>query len=209
VRAHGLPAYERYDQAVQLVGPAEARAVSPALSVADNQLFDDRRRYFEQVPADDPVGQMLRLDFHTSLVDSLLQFTDKMSMATSLEARVPLLDHELVEAVAAIPSSAKIRRGRLRVLQKKSMESRLPTRVLKKRKRGFGCPVGAWFRSDLRTLLHDTLAEDRLRRQGLLDAARVQSLMADHESQREDRTDLLLALFTFQLWRDEWRVGTH
>ena len=204
--AEGLPAYERYDAAVQLMSRAESRALSPALERAESSLSVARRDYFDQVAATDPLGQMLRLDFHTSLPDSLLQLTDKMSMAASLEARVPLLDHELVEAVAAMPSSAKIRHGRLRAIQKDSMRGKLPDQVLRKKKRGFGCPTGAWFRTDLRALLRDTLSSETLRRQGLFDPRAVQHTIDEHEQFREDRTDLLLALLTFQLWRERWGI---
>jgi asparagine synthase (glutamine-hydrolysing) len=206
MRGHGLPAYERYDQAVELLPEGEAHAFSPALASGESALCEARRQYFNEVPDADPVGQMLRLDFQTSLVDSLLLLTDKMSMATSLEARVPLLDHELVEAVTALPSSSKIRRGKLRFIQKKSMEGKLPDRVLQKKKRGFGCPVGAWFRTDLRPMLRDTLAPSVLRQRGVLDPRKVQAAIDEHEQFQEDRTDLLLALFTFELWCDAWKV---
>jgi asparagine synthase (glutamine-hydrolysing) len=206
VTTHGLPAYERYDAAVQLLSPEDAGALSPDLPGGESALTALRHECFDAVPADDPLSQMLRLDFHTSLVDSLLQLTDKMSMATSLEARVPLLDHELVEAVTTLPSSSKIRRGKLRFIQKKSMEGRLPDQVLRKKKRGFGCPVGAWFRTDLRPLVRDTLSRDALRRRGLFDPERVQTIISEHEEFRQDRTDLLLALLTFQLWADQWRI---
>ncbi|MGQ0734897.1 MAG: asparagine synthase (glutamine-hydrolyzing) [Acidobacteriota bacterium] len=204
---HGLPRYERYDRIVQLLAPAQVQEVSPSLPSGESELCGWRRRCFNEIPSDDPVGQMLRLDFNTSLVDSLLLLTDKMSMAASLEVRVPFLDHELVEAVAAVPSSLKIARGRLRFIQKESMRGRLPRRVLRKSKRGFGCPVGSWFRTDLRGMLRDTLAPSKLRRLGVLDPGRVQAIILEHEEYREDRTDLLLALLTFQLWCDQWRVA--
>jgi asparagine synthase (glutamine-hydrolysing) len=205
---HGLPAYERYDRAVQLLSPEGTTALSPGLPAAESSpLFDARRAVFDLAPATDPLAQMQTLDFNTSLVDSLLLLTDKMSMATSLEARVPLLDHELVEAVAEVCSEAKIRRGSLRFIQKESMRGRLPDRVLQKKKRGFGCPVGAWFRTDLRELLRDTLSPAHLGGDGLLDASRVQEAVTQHEEYGEDRTDLLLALLTFQLWREAWKVA--
>jgi asparagine synthase (glutamine-hydrolysing) len=206
--AHGLPPYERYDRAVQLLGPGQVHALSPVLTNGDDSaLCDDRRRYFHEV-ANDPLGQMQRLDLNTSLVDSLLQLTDKMSMATSLETRVPLLDHELVEAAAAIPSSLKIKNGRLRFIQKSSMKGKLPARVLRKKKRGFGCPVGAWFRGELRTQLRDTLASPSLHQRGLLNPQRVEAVIGEHEQYQADHTDLLLALFTFQLWSDDWKVAS-
>jgi asparagine synthase (glutamine-hydrolysing) len=148
--------------------------------------------------------QMMYLDLHTSLPESLLMLTDKMTMATSLEARVPFLDHELVELAARIPSRLKVRGTRLRYVQKRAMRRHLPKHVMTKRKRGFGCPVGDWFRHELRPLLRDVLASDRLSAQGLFDARAVEAAMTAHESRREDYSDLLLALVTFQLWHDEW-----
>ena len=204
--AHGLSPYERYDRAVQMLGPHQVHAFSPVLTNGASALCDARRGYFHELN-DDSLGQMQRLDLNTSLVDSLLQLTDKMSMATSLETRVPLLDHELVEAVATVPSSLKIKHGRLRFIQKRSMQGKLPDRVLRKKKRGFGCPVGAWFRGQLRTHLRDTLACSSLERRGLLNTQRVEAVIREHEQYQADHTDLLLALFTFQLWSDEWKVA--
>jgi len=129
--------------------------------------------------------------------------TDSMTMAASLEARVPLLDHELVELMARVPASLKIRGLRLRYLQKRSMKPHLPRSVFAKRKWGFGCPMGRWFRHESRELLRDTLAPDRLRTSGLLDGAVVEDIMNAHESFREDNSDVLLGLLTFELWREE------
>jgi asparagine synthase (glutamine-hydrolysing) len=206
VASHGMPPYERYDHAVQLLSLAAAQAVSPELRVHESTLTEARRQFFNEVPDSDPVGQMQRLDFHTSLVDSLLQLTDKMSMAVSLEARVPLLDHELVEAAAALPAGVKIKRGQLRHIQRESMRGKLPEYVLAKRKRGFGCPVGAWFRTELRPLLHDTLSPRAVARRGVLSVAGVQALIAEHDTYREDHTETLLALLTFELWANQWNV---
>ena len=206
LRTDGMSAYDKYDGAVRMLSSDDVRAISPGVQDGDSCLVQARRQYFDEVDAVDPVGQMQRLDLNTSLVDSLLQLTDKMTMAASLEARVPLLDHELVEAVAAMPTRVKVDRGRMRLVQKASMRGRLPDRVLTKKKRGFGCPVGAWFRTELRPLMHDTLAPAALRAGGMLDDTKVSAIIAEHEQFREDRSDLLLALLTFQLWCNEWRV---
>ena len=206
LRTDGMSAYDKYDGAVRMLSSDDVRAISPGVPDRDAYLVQARRQYFDEVNAVDPVAQMQRLDLNTSLVDSLLQLTDKMTMAASLEARVPLLDHELVEAVAAMPTRLKVDRGRLRLVQKASMRGRLPDRVLTKKKRGFGCPVGAWFRTELRPLVRDTLAPAALRGRGMLDEATVSAIIAAHEQCRDDHSDLLLALLTFQLWCDEWRV---
>ena len=207
VAADGLPPYERYDRAVQLIDPEDVLKLGPGLPAEDSSLFEARREYFHAADPNDPLAQMQRLDLHTSLPDSLLNLTDKMTMAASIEARVPFLDHELVEAVSGIPSSMKIKRGGLRFIQKESMRGRLPEEVLTRKKRGFGCPVGAWFRTDLKPLLRDTLSADAIRRGGILDPVQVQAIVDDHDNKRQDRTDVLLALLTFQVWCNQWNIG--
>jgi asparagine synthase (glutamine-hydrolysing) len=180
------------------------QALSPAVRDAGSDLVADRRACFDSQRGHDPVVQMMFLDLHTSLPDSLLMLTDKMTMATSLEARVPFLDHELIELAARIPARLKVRGTRLRYIQKRAMQEHLPKQVLAKRKRGFGCPVGEWFRHDLKPLLRDALATDRLNAQGLFVPGAVDAAITAHENRREDYTDLLLALLTFQLWYDQW-----
>ena len=92
----------------------------------------------------------LRVDAETQLPDDLLMLTDKMSMAVSLECRVPLLDHELVELAARIPHDVKIRGGRLKHLMKAALSRVLPDDILHRKKRGFGTPMGAWLKRESR-----------------------------------------------------------
>jgi asparagine synthase (glutamine-hydrolysing) len=202
--AQDLDPYDRYDVSVRMLSGPCVRALCPGVRDGDSELFAARRAHFDSQRDTDPVTQMMHLDLQTSLPDSLLMLTDKMTMATSLEARVPFLDHEMVELAARIPLRLKVKGTRLRYIQKRAMERHLPRRVLTRRKRGFGCPVGAWFRHDLRPLLRETLAPERLRAQGLFDARWVEAAITAHEKRREDYTDLLLALLTFQLWYDQW-----
>ena len=204
LRSDGLDPYNRYDRSVEMLPARCVRALCPALRDGDSELFAARRACFESQREQDPVVRMMYLDLQTSLPDSLLMLTDKMTMATSLEARVPFLDHELIELTARIPARLKVRGTRLRYIQKRAMHRHLPKQVLAKRKRGFGCPVGEWFRHDLKPLLRDTLNSDCLSAQGLFDPRAVASAMTAHEKRHEDYTDLLLALLTFQLWYDQW-----
>jgi asparagine synthase (glutamine-hydrolysing) len=204
VTSHEMPVFEQYDGYVRLTSDAMLADLlrDPANGA---ELIAQRRMSFDQ--PGDPVTGMMHLDLNTSLPASLLLLTDSMSMAASVEVRVPFLDHELVELAASIPSSLKIKGLRLRHIQKRSMEGHLPRHVFTKRKWGFGCPVGRWFRRELKELLHDTLAPDRLRREGLLNTSAVQQIIANHESYREDNSDLLLGLLTFELWHNEWLRG--
>jgi asparagine synthase (glutamine-hydrolysing) len=198
------PPYEQYDHAVQMLPDGEVRRLCPWLP-SEGRLLQERQRHFDAVVVPDPVTPLLHLDLKTSLVDSLLLLTDKMTMATSLEARVPFLDHELIETVAHVPAGMKVKGTRLRHIQKLAMRGRLPDDVFRRKKRGFGCPVGRWFRGDLRELLRDMLAPDALRADGLFDPAATEAMIAAHEQYREDRSETLLALLTFQIWQSQVR----
>jgi len=92
-----------------------------------------------------------------------------MSMATSLECRVPLLDHELVELAARMPETIKVRGGRLKHAMKNALADVLPAGILDRQKRGFGTPMGAWLKSDLKPLLSRMLDESTVARRALFD----------------------------------------
>ena len=158
---------------------------------------------FRRGDVDDALNLMLRVDAQTQLPDDLLLLTDRMSMAVSLECRVPLLDQALVELAARIPAHVKISNGRLKHVMKRALTGVLPADILGRRKRGFGTPMGAWLRADLAPLLRRLLSREALRRRGLFDPARVEQLIAAHDARRIDATDRLLALLNLEIW---WRV---
>jgi asparagine synthase (glutamine-hydrolysing) len=143
---------------------------------------------------------MLVVDAETQLPDDLLLLTDKMSMAVSLECRVPLLDHELVELAAAMPQEIKIRGGRLKHAMKAALEGLLPADILERGKRGFGTPFGAWLKGDLAPVLRELLSRRSIDARGLLQHDAVARLVADHEANRLDGTDRLLALVNLEVW---------
>jgi len=156
----------------------------------------------------DPLNRMLYADLKTSLVDSLLAFTDKMTMAVSLEARVPLLDYRLIELAARIPPRLKLSgfKGMKHVF-KRAMGDRLPAEVIDRKKRGFGTPVSRWFRGDLRPLLSEHLSAERVRARGYFRPEAVELLIDDHLAQRADRSEHLLALLALELWQQVFVEG--
>src|SRR6185295_17061860 len=103
----------------------------------------------------------------TQLPDDLLMLTDRMTMATSLECRVPLLDHELVELTARIPGDIKMKGGELKHLMKRALAHLLPSETLERKKRGFGTPMGAWLKRDLAPMLRGVLSPSSLAARGL------------------------------------------
>jgi asparagine synthase (glutamine-hydrolysing) len=172
-----------------LLGPASARL-----------QYDCILRAFADSRAEDPLRQLMDVDLATQLPEDLLMLTDKMSMAVSLECRVPLLDQRLVRLAAAIPAQFRIRGGNLKHVMKQALQGLLPDPILKRAKRGFGAPIGAWFKAELAPLLRDVLSEQTLARRGLLDPEAVAVIVDEHERQTADRTDHLLALVSLEIW---------
>jgi asparagine synthase (glutamine-hydrolysing) len=121
-------------------------------------------------------------------------------MAHSLECRVPLLDERLVDLAASIPASLRVRGSQTRYILKKALRTTLPEVVLKRKKRGFGAPLGAWLQNELLPVLDRLLSPDVVRRRGLFRPAAVASVIAEHRAKRADHTDHLFALMTLELW---------
>jgi asparagine synthase (glutamine-hydrolysing) len=152
----------------------------------------------------DPVSTLQHIDMETYLPDDILAKVDRTSMAVSLESRVPLLDHRLLEFVATIPSSLKLKGGTGKYILKRAMASRLPAEILSRRKMGFGVPLGAWFRGELRDMTHDLLLEPRTRQRGIFRTSWVEGLLRDHESRRRDCSARLWAMLCLELWMRRW-----
>jgi asparagine synthase (glutamine-hydrolysing) len=158
------------------------------------------QRYFSRCAGAEGLNQLIYLDIKTSLPDDLLLLTDKMSMAASLECRAPFVDSELVELSSRMPSRHKIRGFSMKYLLKKVFQPWLPPAILHRKKRGFGAPVGSWFRKDLDFLVQETLSENQVRSRGIFDPRVVQEIISAHRSQRSDHTDHLFALINLELW---------
>jgi asparagine synthase (glutamine-hydrolysing) len=155
---------------------------------------------FRQAGSEDALNRMLAVDMETQLPDDLLLLTDKMSMATSLECRVPLLDHQLVELAARMPQKVKIHGGRLKHAMKEAVSGMLPREIIDRKKRGFGTPMGAWLKQDLAPMMHGVLSEASVRRRGLFQFSAVRELIGQHEANRIDGTDRLLSLMNLEIW---------
>jgi asparagine synthase (glutamine-hydrolysing) len=193
----GMPFEARYRAYVQVFAAEELPGL---LRNPGGDYCDFITEAFSRSAGGDALNQMLAVDAETQLPDDLLMLTDKMSMATSLECRVPLLDHELVELAAAIPESIKIRGGRLKHVMKEAVSGLLPPGIVDRKKRGFGTPMGAWLRGELAPLLHDFLGRESIERRGLLVPEAVETLIAAHGANRVDGTDRLLALLSLEVW---------
>jgi asparagine synthase (glutamine-hydrolysing) len=125
-------------------------------------------------------------------------------MAVSLEVRSPYLDVGFVEPVNAMPSRMKLRGFTRKYILKKSLEGKLPKRVLNRAKKGFGIPLAKWFRKDLKPLLLDTFSPSRLRRAGIFDDAAVKHLLEDHFHGRRDNRKQIWTLLVFEMWKERF-----
>lgn len=150
--------------------------------------------------ARDPLSRMLYVDTKLWLPDDLLARGDKTSMAASLEARVPLLDHKLVEFAAALPPHFKLRGLTRKYLLRKVSRKWLPAEIIDRKKKGFPIPIAVWFRKEARTFLRDLLSPETVRRRGLFDPAYVERLLDDHDRGHADHGSLLWGLVNVELW---------
>ena len=150
--------------------------------------------------ARDVLNRMLYVDTKLWLPDDLLARGDKTSMAASLEARVPLLDHTLVEFAATLPPSLKVHRLARKYILKKAAAPLLPPEILKRKKQGFPTPISVWFRAAAQPFVRDLLSPATLRRRGLFRPELVGRLLDEHERGTADHGRLLWGLLGVELW---------
>ena len=170
-------------------------------SVNGQQAWGRHLAHFDRVSDADFLDQMLYVDLKTFMVSLNLTYNDRMSMASSVEVRVPFLDWELAEWVAAnVPPGLKLRGSTTKHILRQAMGPSLPAEVLTQRKAGFGAPVDHWLAHDLSEMIGDLLGDDQVRRRGLFKPAAVQQLVQEQRSGRADWSLQLWQLLTLELW---------
>jgi len=162
------------------------------------RLFDE---LVEPVKTGDPVDRLLYLDSKTYLPGDILTKVDRMSMAVSLEARAPLLDHKLIEFVTRIPSSLKLTGLDTKHIMKQGVKDLVPCEILDRPKQGFGVPIQEWINQQLRSRIRDTLSDARTRQRGYISSSYVDVLLHEHERGRRDHSMGLWSLFMLELWQ--------
>jgi asparagine synthase (glutamine-hydrolysing) len=198
-----LPVLDRYLHWVGAYTPAQKAALYSAdfrAELAGNDSGHWLREALAPEPGLDAVDAVQRADTLLYLPEDLLAKVDIASMASSLEARSPLLDHRIVEFCAALPSSYKLRGRTSKWLLRQLMRDRLPPEILTRPKMGFGVPVGEWLRGELRPLLEDTLLSSRSLSRGYFRPEAVQALVNEHVTRRADRTSHIWGLLMLELW---------
>jgi asparagine synthase (glutamine-hydrolysing) len=207
MRSASLPPADRFLMNCTYFDAAEraslyAADVRAELGGAD--AWEGHRRYFDRVEHADFLHQMLYLDTKAFMVSLNLTYNDKMSMASSVEVRVPFLDRELVEFVAGhVPPHLKLRgflHPTTKYVLRQAMRGILPPQVLRQPKAGFAAPLDRWLAVDLRELIDDLLTERQVRERGWFDPRAVRRLVEEHRRGRHDWSMRLWQLLTFELW---------
>lgn len=179
----------------------DARYAQVAAAYDASAMYE---QLFQRARGADEANRMMYADLKTWLADTYLEKVDKTSMATSLEARVPLLDYRLVEFAMTMPSTFKIAGGETKRVLRRAVADLVPASTLKKPKHGFAVPTDPWFRGELRGFAFDVLMDPRARQRGVFRPVAVERLWRDHQSGREVRDTHLWLLMNFELWARQY-----
>ena len=179
---------------------------TPALEAMSTPVGAHIAELQREAHARDRRDRALYVDLHSYLVDNCLAKVDRMSMACSLETRVPLLDPVLVELAFRIPSSLKYSARKTKILLKRVASRHVPRECIYRPKQGFSIPIKNWLKREFKPLVEDLLGRDRIAREGLFDPAMVEQLKREHEENRANHSHVLWGLLVFQDWRQRWSV---
>jgi len=158
------------------------------------------RRLFNSPDSPERLERLLYLDSKTYLPGDILAKVDRMSMAHSVEARSPLLDHKLIEFASTLPSAFKVHGGETKYILKRAVEGLIPAQIIHRPKHGFSVPLETWLRHELNPMLHDLLLDRTATARGFLNTAGVEEVMAEHQRGRRDHSQRLWALLSLEVW---------
>ena len=200
-----LDAGGRYiDSISHFNGPRKRKLYFNEIKTKMNGSFARGERLFreisERLDSDDPVEKLLYLDSKTYLPSDILTKVDRMSMAWSLEARSPLLDHKLIEYVTRIPSNLKLKGNETKYIFKRAIRDLVPREILHREKQGFGVPINEWINQQLKQRIVSDLSDRRSIERGYFDPKYVSLLLDEHARGRRDNSPALWTLWMLELW---------
>jgi asparagine synthase (glutamine-hydrolysing) len=169
-------------------------------AVRHADAFSSFRDAYRDCRSIDPMDRALYVDARTYMIDDVLTKVDRMSMAVSLEAREPLLDHKLLEFAARVPVSLKLKNGQSKYLLRRILDRRVPRSIIDRKKSGFAAPIGDWLRGPLSAMTTELLLDGRLRDRGIFEPREVTRLWDEHRTGRAEHPHRLWQLVMLELW---------
>ncbi len=173
--------------------------------------YSTAKAHLDRIRAEKPLAgfleRMIYLELKARLAELLLMRVDKITMATSIEARVPFLDHKLVEFAMNIPRELKYKDGQAKYILKKALEGIVPDNIIYRKKQGFGLPIREWFIDRMYNFVEDTLLRSPLRKRELFDYGYIKSMLDVHRSGRVDYSFNIWCLLNLTLWYEHWIEG--
>jgi len=164
------------------------------------------RQVLKETDATSFLDRLLYADIKTYLHELLMK-QDQMSMATSVESRVPFLDHKLVEFTSGLPQRLKLRGWTTKYVLRESMKGLLPEAILSRPKMGFPVPIGAWFRGSYTSVIDEYVLSERALSRGIFSPDFVKNLVARHQKGGENHSERLWALVNFEMWQRQFFDG--
>jgi len=183
--------------------PYSARQIKD-LTGTMSDIEETNFAHFNKTCVNNDINSMLAMDYITYLPDDILAKVDRATMSVGLEGREPLLDQRLVEWLAQIPGSLKIKNGIKKYLLKEIVHKYIPRTIMERPKQGFGVPVNLWFKNDLKDYFENYLSEKSLSKHNLLNAKMIQNTMKAYRNQNDKVTIKLWNLLMFQMWYERW-----
>ncbi|MEJ7863103.1 MAG: asparagine synthase (glutamine-hydrolyzing), partial [Pyrinomonadaceae bacterium] len=174
------------------------------LANTSSNIYRGAKDLLKITDAQNEIEQMQFLDMNFYLAEDILTKVDRASMAVSLEVRAPFLDPRVAEFAAGLPPEYKLKGNKGKYILKKAVADLLPKSILQRPKKGFGIPIAGWLKGRLNPLMHDLLAPERLKNQGLFNVGFVQKLIKEHEQNIASHHKQLWTLLVFQLWYENF-----
>ena len=175
-----------------------------ALALITHEPTDHIELLFSQAKNLSPLNQCLYVDVKSYLVDNILTKVDRMSMAVSLESRVPFLDPDLVELAFKIPDQYKTTHNQTKVLLKEVACRHLPSAAVYRPKEGFSIPMKNWLNNEFRPIMEDLLSSEKIEADGIFRSEAIEKLKSEHQTGVANHSHILWALIVFQDWKGRW-----
>lgn len=196
-----MPIDETYMRSYSYYHPEDLKQLlAPQYRSAVDQIREEHREIFRSAYQGDTVNQICHTDIQLFMLGLNLTYTDRASMAASVEVRVPYIDKEVIQRAMRIPGEIKYQKKQPKYILKKAAEKFLPQEIIYRPKAAFGAPIRSWISGDLKGMVDDMLSEEKIKKRGILNYARVKQLIENDRAGTEDNAYQIYQLLTLELW---------